>query len=166
MDGRGTVEAAGVREIPGRQTDYRGREEGSRERGAGPGAAAGEYRSPLPAPERREILEPREGVLARRRLYQRGPDRVPPRRIALAAAVPEGPAGRAHALPRRDYGQVLLPKGCPELRPGLDPSRADLERGHATRHRLLPVRQRRVVALHHQHGHDPAARVGDRKSGV
>ena len=55
--------------------------------------------------------QPAEGVLARRGLHQGRPDRLLRARRAAAPAVSARPPARAHALPRRHRGQVLLPEG-------------------------------------------------------
>ena len=78
-----------------------------------------------------------EGLLARRRLHQGRPDRVLPRRVPLVAGLPPQPAGGDDAVPRRDHRQVLLPEGRAGVPSGLDPHRADVERGHPAGDRLL-----------------------------
>ncbi len=107
------------------------------------------------------LLEPRQGLLARREVHQGRPDRVLPRHLSLALAVSQGPARRADALSRRHRGQVLFPEGRARIHSRVAADRADVERGHAARHRLFRVRQPRVAALSRQHGDDPAARVGE-----
>ena len=59
----------------------------------------------------RPVLQPRQGLLARRGLHQGRPHRLLPRDRAVAAALPARPAGRAHPLPRRHRRQVVLPEG-------------------------------------------------------
>src|ERR1700740_441422 len=97
----GAVTAAGFCQVPRRQACIRDSEKGRRERGEGPCGAIGESLSPLPSPQRSEVLQPGEGLLARPRLYEGRPDRVLPRRLSLAASVLERPTGCAHAISGR-----------------------------------------------------------------
>ena len=62
--------------------------------------------------------------------------------VALAAALPAGPAAGDDAVSRRDRRQVLLPEGRARVRAGLDPHRADVERGYPAGDRLLRLRRR------------------------
>ena len=61
--------------------------------------------------------QPQEGLLARGRLHQGRPDRVLPRRLALAARLSPEPAGRDDPLSRRHRRQVVLPEGRARLPP-------------------------------------------------
>ena len=57
-------------------------------------------------------------------------------------------------------GKSFFQKDAPGFRARLDPHRADVERGHPARDRLLRLRRRRVAALRRQPGHDSAAHLG------
>ena len=109
--------------------------------------------------EDRSLHQPRQGLLARRGLHQGRPHRLLPRDLAVAPALPEGPAAGAHPLPRRHRGQIVLPEGRPGLRARLDAHRAHLERARGARDRLLRLRRRRDAPLRRQPRHDPAARL-------
>ena len=57
-------------------------------------------------------------------------------------------------------GKSFFQKDAPGFAPGLDPHRADLERGHPARDRLLRLRRRGLAALRRQPRHDPAPHLG------
>ena len=84
-----------------------------------------------------QVYQPEEDLLARGRLHQGRSDRVLSGDRAVAAALSRGPARRTHPLPRWNRRQVLLSDGCAQVRSGVDPHRADVERAGGARDRLL-----------------------------
>ncbi len=118
-----------------------------------------------PASHRRSH-EPRQGVLARRRLHQGRHDRVLPRHLGLAAAVLARPPRRAHAFPGRHRRQVVLPERRAGLRAEVAQARDDVERAGRARDPLLRARRHRVARLRREHGVDSAARVVEPRRGA
>ena len=94
--------------------------------------------------------QPEEGVLARRRATPRAISSTTTARSRPGCCLSAQPPAGADPLPRRHRGQVVLPEGRARLPPGVDPHRADVERGHPARDRLLRLRRRGVAALRRQ----------------
>ena len=67
--------------------------------------------------------EPRQSVLARRRLYQGRFGRLLPRDRALATTLSKGSPARAHSLSRWHRREIVLSKRRAGIRARLDPSR-------------------------------------------
>ena len=110
-------------------------------------------RPPSSSPTSQKVFWPEDGYTKGDLIeYYRA---IAPWLLAISAE----PASGAHALPRRDRRQVLLSEGRAGVRAGVDPDRADVERGHPAGDRLLHLRRRGLAAVRHQPGIHPAAPV-------
>src|SRR5262249_28617818 len=91
--------------------------------------------------------ESQKGVLAGRGVHEVGSDRVLRCGGAVAPAVPQGPAARAHTLSGWDQGQVVLPEGRARVDSVVGQDRADPFARRGPRHRLLHRGRPREASL-------------------